>query len=501
MGHSLMKILALYLPQFHEVKENNEWWGDGFTEWTTVSNAKPLFHNHKQPVVPIDRYYYDLLDRSTMEWQDKLIKRSGLDGICIYHYWFKNGRQILEKPAENLLRWTDIDINFCFSWANETWARTWSRLNERNTWASIYETQINSGDGILLEQKYGDVKDWKKHFEYLLPFFKDKRYIKINNRPVMEFHKLKDIYCFENMIDLWNQMARDNGFDGIYAVGNQPRQSQENFIQMKYICEPGEAMREVEYEQLNGVKSFDFDDIWGAILSEDFSRGSVGAFVNYDDTPRHGSKGSLIMNATPEKAKKYISNLKRKNENNGREIMFLNAWNEWGEGMHLEPDEEYKYSYLDAVHDAINGDRIDNTVYSQRLYSRDEYKHLEQSFEKEKLLRDLLDKWMWVIKKGDSFKKYLSGLGNIGVYGYGILGRHIVEDILENECDIKFVVDRKSDQECIVPIYNQDMDWPSFDTMIVTAAYEYGKIYEIIKNKGVEAKILSIEYIVNELLD
>ena len=118
-----MKVIAMYLPQFHRVKENDEWWGEGFTEWTAVRGAKQLFNGHYQPRIPQNRNYYDLLEKDTMLWQASLMKQYGIDGMCIYHYWFKDGRKILEKPAENLLQWKDVDMPFCFSWANETWAR------------------------------------------------------------------------------------------------------------------------------------------------------------------------------------------------------------------------------------------------------------------------------------------------------------------------------------------------------------------------------------------
>lgn len=120
----MVKVISMYLLQFHKVKENDEWWGEGFTEWTAARQALPLFDGHYQPHVPLNANYYDLLDKGTMQWQADLMKKYGIDGQCIYHYWFKDGRQILEKPVENLLRWTDIEMSFCFCWANESWART-----------------------------------------------------------------------------------------------------------------------------------------------------------------------------------------------------------------------------------------------------------------------------------------------------------------------------------------------------------------------------------------
>ena len=133
------KIMAFYLPQFHRVPENDEWWGKGFTEWTAVKGAAPLFEGHYQPRVPLNHNYYNLLEHDTMAWQANLMKKYSIDGVCIYHYWFENGRRILEKPAENLLKWTDISMPFCFCWANETWSRTWEKLADANVWSIMYE--------------------------------------------------------------------------------------------------------------------------------------------------------------------------------------------------------------------------------------------------------------------------------------------------------------------------------------------------------------------------
>lgn len=134
------KAIAMYLPQFHNVKENNMWWGEGFTDWRAMECAKPLFDGHKQPKCPLNNYKYDLMDKKTMQWQADLMHKYHVYGLCFYHYWFKEGKKILEKPAENLLKWKDIDMPFCFCWANESWVRSWSKLNNQNVWASQFET-------------------------------------------------------------------------------------------------------------------------------------------------------------------------------------------------------------------------------------------------------------------------------------------------------------------------------------------------------------------------
>ena len=163
-----MKIIALYLPQFHEIPENNEWWGKGFTEWTNVKTAKPSFKGQYQPRIPLNNNYYNLTDVRAQEWQAKLAKEYGIYGFCYYHYWFE-GKMLLEKPAEIMLKNLSVDMPFCFCWANHTWLRAWADKSNRT----------------LIKQTYGTEEDWINHFNYLLPFFKDERYIKEDGKPIM----------------------------------------------------------------------------------------------------------------------------------------------------------------------------------------------------------------------------------------------------------------------------------------------------------------------------
>ena len=287
-----MKILAMYLPQFHRVKENDEWWGQGFTEWTSVRAATPLYADHFQPRVPMQENYYDLMQKETMEWQADLMQTYGIDGMCFYHYWFRDGRQILEKPAENLLGWKDINMPFCFCWANETWARSWSKLNSKNSWANIFEEEKQESDsGILLEQNYGNESDWEKHFQYLLPFFKDKRYIKINNSPVFVIYKTSQITCLAEMLQLWNIWARENGFDGIYIIGANTNTVSEKMVDRVLYHEPQYSNIKLwNCDKKRGqVITVNYNDVWRAILDNVSISQKVcfGGFVGYDDTPRH----------------------------------------------------------------------------------------------------------------------------------------------------------------------------------------------------------------------
>ena len=503
-----MKIIAMYLPQFHEVAENSEWWGEGFTEWTTVKNARPLCEGHVQPIHPYNENYYNLLDRRTMEWQSALMKQYGIDGICMYHYWFQNGRQILEKPAENLLLWKDIDIPFCFSWANETWARTWHRGKDDNVWAGEYENKDeHRGDGILLAQKYGNRQDWDEHFYYLLPFFRDDRYVKVDGKPVFVFYKVSLISCFENMVDCWRELAAKEGLAGLYLIGNACKDGSRLSLDEELLQEPASSIRYCRLKDCY-AKVVDYDEIWGWILQEESEMNkSSGSFVRYDTTPRHGSDGVIINGASPEKFQNYFARLLAKNELAESPFTFVNAWNEWGEGMYLEPDVEHAYRYLEAVSYAKKYYKklisaVGNFIASDGDEWRKRYKQMYLAKEKEVFLLDIIDKWMSFRDKGIRLIDFLdSDIKTIAIYGYGLLGRHFLEETKNTDLMVKYIIDRKRIVEDTgIPQLFPDSNLPPVDAVIVTAVYCYGEVYWLLKAKGIQ-NIISLEYLIQENAD
>lgn len=369
-----MKIITFYLPQFHEIPENNEWWGEGFTEWVNVKKAKPLFDGHYQPRIPKDKNYYNLLDKKVIKWQAEIAKKYGIYGFCFYHYWF-DGHMLLEKPIEILLKNKDIDINYCISWANEDWTNAWA----------------NESNKTLISQNYGSKKEWINHFDYFLKFFKDDRYIKINNKPLLIIYRPELIGCLNEMLDTWNELAIKNGFDGItfayqhFNYGNMKNKDDSRFsYQIEY--QPSYAMKESENNRLllflkriknkvdilsqkifhksievsklkNNLKKYDYDELWNNILKRnpESEKNVPGAFVGWDNTPRKNTRGSVVINNTPSKFENYmvkqINNAKNKYH---KDFIFMFAWNEWAEGGYLEPDEKYNYEYLQAIRNALN---------------------------------------------------------------------------------------------------------------------------------------------------
>lgn len=495
-----MKVIAMYLPQFHEVKENNEWWGTGFTDWVSVKEALPLFDGHYQPRVPRNDYYYDLSQKKTMEWQADLMHQYSVDGLCMYHYWFKDGRKVLERPVENLLAWKDVDMPFCFCWANETWARSWSNIKKKNVWTNKHEIQNCSNEsGILLEQKYGDEKDWKAHLEYLIPFFYDPRYIRKDNKPIFMIYKPSDIECIDAMINCWREEIVNYGIDGIYIIGASCNALAGEVVDAELCTEPLGGMKNANRTfKTKKLVSFDYKNIWDNILQENLGANKTffGGFVGYDDTPRHGEKGLVVQGATPEKFAEYLTELMAKNAAYNNDIVFLNAWNEWGEGMYLEPDERYGTKFLEAIPHA----KSKYVEYIHKYKGKYENKYittLRRKGEKFEKYFKIMDSWMTLWEKNSSISDNLirMGIHTVLIYGYGSLGRHLLCDLRGTKVKVMGLIDkRKNVLSADVAIYSPTEKLPKCDVIVVTASYF---MRDIKKQLGTDYKLLSIEDVIN----
>lgn len=372
----LPKVIAFYLPQYHAIPENDQWWGEGFTEWTNVKNAKVYFEGQNQPRVPLGNNYYNLLDKKTVEWQTELANKYNVYGFCYFHYDF-GGKRLLEKPAENLLKWKEIGQRFCFAWANVTWARTWEAVQSGGvtTW-NTDEGMPEVGDGILIRQTYGDEKEWENHFYYLLPFFKDDRYIKKDKKPVFLIYQVSDIPYAKARFEFWNELAQKNGLPGIHLVSMNEEVHDNPYIEAIAHYSFGVGVSQsVKALFLNlkrcGINKFmqfigndyrvpkiwDYEFIWKA-MTNIFPYGGIpnyaGAVVDCDDTPRHGVQGQFFRNSSPQIFEKYLEKqLVRASKVYKSDYVFLDSWNEWGEGSYLEPDQTNGYAYLEALSRAV----------------------------------------------------------------------------------------------------------------------------------------------------
>ncbi len=497
------QIITFYLPQFHRVKENDLWWGDGFTEWTAVRNAKPLFEGHYQPHSPLNDNYYDLLDRETMLWQAELMKQFGVYGQCIYHYYFKHGRKILERPAENLLKWKDIDMPFCFSWANESWVTSWSNIRGGNAWADIYESEEirENKQGILLEQGYGTEKDWLDHFDYLLPFFEDCRYIKKDNKPIFHIYKPEDIYCLHEMVEVWNECAKTKGFDGIYFIGNSI--NPDGVLDAVLSIEPRESVdyffhkKESDYSVLN----IDGEELSKKIISKKDSVKYLCGVVGFDNSPRKAENSCIVTNLTPEIFYKQMLSVISLSAKNEKDFVFVNAWNEWGEGMYLEPDEKYGYEYLNALKKASD-DYIYAPVCDQETIDADN-DMLSKKIQKYKGYWILYDKWMELIEKGRCLEEYFIDykFKKVALYGYGMFGRHVKKQLETTSVEVIYCIDKNhSIKDNDVSIYGIEEDIPVADVIVVCVTYDKLKIKKILKEK-VNCPIVFIEQVIDYLLE
>jgi len=380
-----MKIIPLYLPQFHAIPENDEWWGKGFTEWVNVKSAKPLFPGHNQPRVPLNGNYYDLSNVETLRWQCKIAREHGIYGFAMYHYWF-NGHKLLEKPMEMLQDNPDIDIKYMISWANHDWNDSWKAT------AGNVRT--------LIAHDFDDENDWVDHFNYMLSFFKDSRYIKEDGMPLLIIYVPQLIGKLNKMLDLWTDMAKKNGLPGIkYMYQSSAACIDKSWDRSKFSYgiqfHPGyvQLMTGSKWSRIwygcavrygrkiksmlginNSLTSFfvsdkvttrDYDKEWNNILKLKPENASMlpSAVVDWDNTPRRKSSGWCYTGQSAEKFKYYLKKLiKRAREQYNSDKIFVFAWNEWAEGGYLEPDETNGYAYLEAIRDALRETNEDRDV-------------------------------------------------------------------------------------------------------------------------------------------
>lgn len=327
--------------------------------------------------MPLNNNYYNLLDDDVKIWQAELAKKYGIYGFAYYHYWF-NGHMLLEKPMEQMLANKKVDIPFCISWANEPWTKAWVG-NERKT---------------LIAQHYGNEKEWKEHFDYLVQFFKDDRYIKVDGKPLFIIYRPEIIPCLNDMIDCWKKLAIENGLPGIkiacqsndfYLIKNRDDSHIDYNIEFQPDFSCG-ALRRQRFatirairrditrfvgkhfgidlyrfgqktlQKLDKTNRIEYDKVWQKIIStKPFSKKNIpGAYVGWDNSPRYGERATIYTGDTPEKFEHYMElQIKNAKENYDTDMMFMYAWNEWAEGGYLEPDERSGYKNLEAIKTAL----------------------------------------------------------------------------------------------------------------------------------------------------
>lgn len=356
----MTRALAIYLPQYHPIPENDAWWGKGFTEWTNVAKAQPLFPGHYQPHLPADLGFYDLRLPEVREAQAALARAYGVHGFCYYHYWF-NGKLLLERPLREVLESGRPDFPFCICWANENWTRAWSG-GEQN---------------VLMKQDYSAADD-REHIRWLLPYLKDRRYITVRGKPVLLIYRASLLPQLRQTVQIWREEAERAGLPGLYlmrmesnfrtemgALGDTDLDAAAEF-QPRSIDVPGlrwakgPLLGRVGHYWYKGNKVRDYGDLADAALARPkpgYPR-YPSVTPGWDNSPRRASSGLksvLWIGSTPDRYERWLRQTLRRFTPFGpdEDFIFLNAWNEWAEGNHLEPDQKWGRAYLEATRRAL----------------------------------------------------------------------------------------------------------------------------------------------------
>jgi hypothetical protein len=358
MSNKKARVIAFYLPQYHPIPENDEWWGKGFTEWTNVAKAKPLFRGHYQPHLPADLGYYDLRVPEIREQQAEMAKYAGIEGFVYYHYWF-GGKRILERPFEEVLKSGKPAFPFCLAWANETWSGIWHGNPNR----------------ILIEQTYPGEQDYIKHFYSILDAFTDDRYIRINNRPIFYIYNPLQIPNVKAFLNCWNELAAKNGLNQIFFIARCNNIKDAEFlinqgydaIQTNWL---GDAMT-----KSNKVKSYwnrfsrkmlnskinsniwDYSKLYKFLINESNRKQNYFPTLlsGWDNSPRSGKSGYIFINYNPEVFEKHLRQAIDivQNKDIEERFIFLKSWNEWAEGNYVEPEARYGWKFLTKLKENI----------------------------------------------------------------------------------------------------------------------------------------------------
>lgn len=346
---SKVRTIAFYLPQFYPTPENDEWWEPGFTEWTNVAKAKPLYRGHYQPRIPKDLGFYDLRVPETREKQALLAREAGIEGFCYWHYWFA-GRRLLDRVFTEVVESGKPDFPFCLCWANHSWYK--------KTWMP------DMPDQLLIEQTYPGKQDYINHFYAMLPAFKDKRYIRTNSGElvfgIFDPVGFKDFPTFKKV---WNDLAKENGLEGFHFFAFSWSFVLPTFGTTQYNSIVIDPMFDYKYKkkswfqkQINDFKTFHINR---AIIHkyDDYTKESITFFQRYpnyapciypdfDHSPRSGRYGFIMKGSTPQKWGEFLRTVHEIAYSNQNHFLFIKAWNEWGEGNYLEPDQLWGNSYL-----------------------------------------------------------------------------------------------------------------------------------------------------------
>lgn len=348
----MSKIIAFYLPQYHPTKENNEWWGPGFTDWRSVNAAKPLFKGHVQPKLPADLGYYDLRLEETRIQQGDMAQEYGVDAFCYWHYWFGEGKRLLNYPFDEVVKSGKPSISFCLGWANHSWYK--------KAWGG------KGKDQLLIEQKYPGEEDYVLHFNTMLPAFKDKRYLRHDGKLVFFVYVPLANPQMKVFIQTWRRMAKENGLNDFFFIGKDSYSTQKEQI-LSYGFDAiyndnifgvlhreslvSKAIRYLKMKLFKMPMVFEYKEAIKYMLTkEEESEDVVPSIVpNWDHSPRSGATQPIFVNTKPKYFKQLVSNACAIANSKNNDLIIIKSWNEWGEGNYLEPDMQYGRGMLEAL--------------------------------------------------------------------------------------------------------------------------------------------------------
>ena len=350
----MAELIAFYLPQFHPIPENDKWYGKGFTEWTNVAKAKPLFHGHYQPHVPADLGFYDLRLTETRRQQARLAQKYGISAFCYWNYWFGNGKELLERPIWEVYNDKEITLPFCMGWANHSW--------EKKMWDNKGNNQI------LMEQLYLGVKDYEAYFYKYLPIFKDNRYYRVDGKLFFIIYSPLATTEIKSFIKTWRMLALKENIGDFYFVGKDMSfRNRDRILELGFdavfedntldIHHNLSFLRKVSlFIQRRVIKKptvFRYKDAMRYMVSNEVGRIDTIPVIapNWDHSPRSGNNAMILTDCKPyyfeQLLRRTLSIIKDKPLSNQQII--VKSWNEWGEGNHLEPDLKYGRGYLEAI--------------------------------------------------------------------------------------------------------------------------------------------------------
>ena len=373
------RVIAFYLPQFHPIPENDKWWGKGFTEWTNVAKAKPLFKGHYQPRIPADLGFYDLRLPEVREQQAEMAREAGIEGFCYWHYWFSHDKKLLERPFQEVLQSGKPDFPFCLGWANHNWTnKSWDVGTRKQK------------EMTLMEMVYNE-DEYRKHFYDVLSAFKDSRYISVDEKPLFLIWSPNDIPSAHTFIQLWQQLAHENGLKGIHFVGIQQNivntdihikdlllkriPNQASMLYKRVLDQGFDAVNSRGYNRADlccrtlwdilfrtlAIRLFKYFPISKCnqrkinrklYTKEDTLENIYPTIMpNWDRSPRSGKKARIYTNSTPEVFAEQVEIALDlvKDKQPEHQIIFLMSWNEWAEGNYMEPDLKFGHGFLDAL--------------------------------------------------------------------------------------------------------------------------------------------------------